>query len=816
MKTIESRVKSQFTLRNSTLSLLSFFLLAFILATPLLAQASKQELKASQKTLSQLESGYSKLGKEIQKVEKGIKSLDAQINNAQTKLDRIIKNRIELEPKRAVAQKKQTDELRKTIATLQGQRTTELSRLAELSRQQSAQRAEVNAAKAKLEQQKAEMKLAADKAKDDAKAAKAAAAAQAAAAKESAAKAKAKAKAEAKAKPAAVAAKAKPAAPAAKAAPAGSKAELRAARAAKVAQSKEEAAKAQAEAAAAKAAPQTGPWVPVQLPDTTPSLKGGQKLSSPPAQDGDLAPRPEKIQFDLPMLSGDKEIVEKLKVWRDWAEHVTFNPVTVDEINAFQGKLVKALQEQGYVFANVQIPTKVWGYGIFLAKVDCGKLGNITVRNAKHYSPQQIIRALENQEGKFNYAKIHGDLFDLNVKPDLKLDTQLRPITEAGRRSVDADITVDDKLPIHGAVEFSNSGNKQSNDYRLRTTLQHLNLTKHDDSLTLDWLTGGDIGESLNAFSANYFLPLGDDWALNTYGGYNQSRYDAVLPEIDIVGKGHYFGLQLSRLLYESEFERVQLTFGWLYQKTKNHLGIAGSAFNKRATALSMPSITLGYAAKVFDRYAGRNFASLTLQSNFAGKYGASEKSEFIENNGPYSEGDFLMAKLQLARLQRLFAGPDAPGKWSLFGKIDAQLADDSLPGAARDYLGGFNSVRGYEESEIGGDNSLVGSLELRTPLLANFIPGLKKDEEFLQDNPKYWGQHRLQFVAFTDYGYVNNEQPYAGEYKNQDMWSVGMGLRLGLTNYSQMSLDYGYPIIEASKDTPSDGRFHISLQLQF
>ncbi len=562
--------------------------------------------------------------------------------------------------------------------------------------------------------------------------------------------------------------------------------------------------------------PVTAPWTPAIAPDQKPMLKGSQPLTTPPAKDGDVEQLPAKIQFDLPMISGDKEIVEKLKVWKDWAEYVTFNPVTTDEIKAFQGNLVKALQEQGYVFANVQIPTKVWNYGIFLAKVDCGKLGNITVRNAKNYSPQQIIRALENQEGKFNYAKIHGDLFDLNVKPDLRLDTQLRPSIQGGRRTVDADIEVEDKLPIHGAIEFANNGYKESNDYRIRTTLQHMNLTKHDDTLTFDWLTGGDIGESLNAFSVNYFLPFGDKWSFNVYGGYNQSEYDTVLPEIDIVGKGHYFGTQISRSIYESNLERLQLTFGWLYQKTKNHLGVGGDALNKRAIAISMPSITLGYSAKVFDRFSGRNFASLTLQKNLAGKYGASDKLDFIENDGPYTEGDFTMAKLQLARIQRLFSGPDAPGKWSLFGKIDAQLSDDSLPGPVRDYIGGFNSVRGYEESEIGGDNSLVATLELRTPLLQNFIPGLKKEEAFLENNPKYWGQHRLQFVAFTDFGYVDNKQPYPGQLNNQDMLSVGMGLRLGLTNYSQMSLDYGYPIIEASKNTPSDGRFHISLQLQF
>ena len=47
-------------------------------------------------------------------------------------------------------------------------------------------------------------------------------------------------------------------------------------------------------------------------------------------------------------------------------------------------------------------------------------------------------------------------------------------------------------------------------------------------------------------------------------------------------------------------------------------------------------------------------------------------------------------------------------------------------------------------------------------------------------------------------------------------MWSVGAGIRLGLTKYSQMALDYGYPILKASDDTPDAGRLHLSVQLQF
>ena len=577
-------------------------------------------------------------------------------------------------------------------------------------------------------------------------------------------------------------------------------------------------AKAKAEAKAAAEAkknePVVMPWTP-EPQQQLPMLKGDQKLTVPEVKTASIIEDSAVLpQFDIAMVSGDRDIVEKLPVWQAWKDYVEFNKITPKDINEFHGKLIKALQEKGYVFAQVEFPTKIWSTGIFLAKVDCGQLGDITVKNQKHFSAKQIVRALENQDGRFNYAKIHSDLFDLNTRPDLKLQTSLKPVNQGGRRVINAEIEVEDKMPIHGAIELTNSAAKDArNDWRVRSTLQHLNITKHNDSLTVDWLTTGKIGEDMNSISASYFLPVNDVISLNVYGGWNSSFNEDVLPEISARGRGAFAGLQFSYIFYETLRDRFQLSLGWFYQRLNNYQDINGMRYDNGDITLSMPTITLGYTQKVFDNYQGRNFASITLQQNRAGTFGSSSKSDFIKASAV--DGDFTLAKIQLARFQRLFEGKDAPGKWTLFMKADAQIASDRMPSATRDYIGGRNSVRGYEESELNGDHSFVGTLELRTPLIENFIPGLKKDPQYLKDNPEHWSQHRLQFILFTDFGYVAYDEKDKPDDDNS-LWSVGAGIRLGLTKYSQMALDYGYPIIDASDDTPDGGRLHLSVQLQF
>ena len=561
----------------------------------------------------------------------------------------------------------------------------------------------------------------------------------------------------------------------------------------------------------------TMPWNDEPSEEKT-ILKGEKelKISEPAKKEFGVAGS--KYEFDIAMLAGDKKIVEKLPVWEEWAEKIPFTPVTAEEIQEFYVQLVKTLKEQGYIFAKVDFPTRPWNNGIFVAKVDCGPLGKITVKNAKHFSEEQLRKKLSNPDGKFNYAKTYSDLFDLNSNPDLKLQTSLKPVIQGGRQVINAEVTVEDKIPIHGAIELRNDGSKESNDWRLRSTLQHLNVTDHFDTLTIEWLTGlfDKPFEDVNALSASYYLPIEDRWSFNFYGGWNESDIDDVLPEIGVKGRGYYLGTQLSHVLRETPKYRQQISLSWFYQVWKNKQDIAGKVFDDREITISMPGITLGHVDKAFDKFGGRNFASITAKVNQAGKYGSSDKRDFMTQGSPYADGDFFLVNLELARFQRLFDGEDAPGKWSLFMKTDVQFADDTLPPPAREYLGGFNSVRGYEESELGGDNAVTATLELRTPLIENFIPGMKKDSKFLDENPEYWGRHRLQFVAFTDFGYVENKTPAPGDINNQEFFSVGVGLRLGFTKYAQMAIDYGYALVDASDDTPDAGRFHISLQAQF
>jgi hemolysin activation/secretion protein len=273
----------------------------------------------------------------------------------------------------------------------------------------------------------------------------------------------------------------------------------------------------------------------------------------------------------------------------------------------------------------------------------------------------------------------------------------------------------------------------------------------------------------------------------------------------------------------ETKNYKLDGSLGWLFQHSKRRNVLGGdTTIDDRVIDLSMPSLTIGYSAKTFDRLGGRNYWSTTLQGNFAGKAGASPDDaddESASADTPLADGTFVVNKFNAARVQKLFAGEDGVGRWSLFMSLRGQATTEALVDAVKMSLGGANSVRGYQEREALGDYGIVGTLELRTPLVDNFIPGLTRSEEYMRDNPDDWKMHRLQFVGFVDAGFVESVEPGddlgADHSKRTSFSSAGIGFRLGLTKYSQIKFDYGWPF-EETQQSSSHGRGHVSLQLQF
>ncbi len=103
--------------------------------------------------------------------------------------------------------------------------------------------------------------------------------------------------------------------------------------------------------------------------------------------------------------------------------------------------------------------------------------------------------------------------------------------------------------------------------------------------------------------------------------------------------------------------------------------------------------------------------------------------------------------------------------------------------------LGGLDSVRGYYESQILGDDGASGQLQLDTPSLR------KPFGDQMQD---------LRLFTFVDGGVMHVHKPLSGQDRNTRLISVGGGLTLRSFNMLNLSALLAAPLINRG-DAPQD-----------
>ncbi|NKB24680.1 MAG: hypothetical protein GKR87_09975 [Kiritimatiellae bacterium] len=166
----------------------------------------------------------------------------------------------------------------------------------------------------------------------------------------------------------------------------------------------------------------------------------------------------------------------------------------------------------------------------------------------------------------FDYNRFYEDLYKVVTHPDAEMDTELRVRKEIvdGRehRVVDMDFTVEERVPLHAVLTLKNTGTKATDELRGGLTLQHFNLTKHDDVLTLTIPVSVDL-ETVRSVVGSYYLPYdyGNGGAFSLYGGYTKLDTEDFVPGIDLHGEGGFVGLQGAYKLIDNDDHELHLIF---------------------------------------------------------------------------------------------------------------------------------------------------------------------------------------------------------------------------------------------------------------
>jgi hemolysin activation/secretion protein len=504
----------------------------------------------------------------------------------------------------------------------------------------------------------------------------------------------------------------------------------------------------------------------------------------PAGSPAEEAPAPKQRPFDLLELR-----VEGCTQFTNRELEELFAPYlgpgkVLGDLERARRALEKAYSDKGIQTATVAIPPQRVKGGVVTLKATEGRVGRLRVVGARYFSPSDVRRLSPSMaEGAVpNFNAMIGDLVALNGLPDRRVTPALRPGALPG--TIDVDLNVQDKLPLHGQVEFNNRYSPNTTRQRLNLSARYENLWQEGHTLNLSFQTAPRNTSDALVFSASYLARFSSvPWLSLTGSAVVQNSDISTLGSFAVRGRGRIFGLRAGFTLPSSPTFFQSVSVGLDLKSFGQEI-----AEDPNASPIQYWPATFQYAA-LFNQESSQASLSFTLLVNLRA-FGSGP--EAYDARRYLATGSFSSLRIEGNRLQELWRG------FQLSGRIAAQYSFDSLIPSEQLTAGGADSVRGYVEAQAAGDAGFAGAVELRSPLL---LPSLLREARLL---------------AFFDGGRVHVHAPGPEQQRIFLLWSCGPGLRARLGDWLSGGFDLGIPLRSEGTTQRYTPRGHFRLSGEF
>lgn len=467
---------------------------------------------------------------------------------------------------------------------------------------------------------------------------------------------------------------------------------------------------------------------------------------------------------------------------------------TTDDVEKARAALEQAYNDKGYQTVAVEIPPQRVEGGVVKMQVIEGKIGRLRVKGSRYFSLNEIKdEAPSLAEGTVpNFKDVQRDVVALNQQPDRRVTPSLRAGVAPG--TVDVDLNVDDTLPLHGSLEVNNRYSADTTHTRLNATVHYDNLWQLGHSLSLSYQVAPENSADAKVYSGSYLARLPDtSWLSLLVYGVKQDSDVSTVGDINVAGRGEIVGTRaIITLPYEEGFFHT-LSLGFDYKHFDEGVTLGGEASQSPITYYP---VTAAYTANWTEDDATTQFdATTTFHMRGLGSDPAAFDAKRFK-----SSGDFIYLHGDLSRTQELTWGMQG------YAKIQGQLSSEPLVSAEELSGGGLDTVRGYLESEVLGDNGVLGTIELRSPYIPDLFGTTAKDF-FIED----W-----RVYLFAEGGALSINDPLPEQQSTFNLASIGVGSRIKFLNYVNGSVDLGLPMINQNPTKAYEPRVHFRLWSEF
>lgn len=454
------------------------------------------------------------------------------------------------------------------------------------------------------------------------------------------------------------------------------------------------------------------------------------------------------VEFQLEKINFDNSEILTPEELDTIAQEYIGKSVTLQNLYEIVEKINALYQEKGFLTCRAFLPPQTIHAGEVQIRLVEGKTANVTISGNNHTRESFIRNSFDLKPGEItNTKKLNRKLQHFNGTSDV----QARLLMKAGQNFGETDYEIVIYEPDNQTFMLytDNAGYETSGKYRFGMFYNYRSLTGHRDSLHANYL----MSNGTKAWDFGYSFPIGHH-GMKFDIGYSANTTEVKkgeLASLGVKGKAHSISAALRIPFYVNQFARYETGLQFIRQNSKTDLG---TKLDERV------------------RWVDDKITRFTPYISLI-HYGNNQLF-YHRHSVAFSRRDDVSNTRNTAAIYKFdsFYQYRANHGQTINFRFDGQITSKKLLGSSdRYYIGGVNSVRGYEESFMGGEKGLSGSLEYQIPITED---------------------RRLKIFPFFDFGYVSGESVV----DEKMLCSTGIGITANLKHVSA-NLTWGVPLVK-------------------
>jgi len=493
--------------------------------------------------------------------------------------------------------------------------------------------------------------------------------------------------------------------------------------------------------------------------------------------------------LDVPLLAGE-DLKDKLKPFLG-------KPLTIHLIKDIAKAVALHCREQDRPFVNISVPEQDITKGTLQFLVTEGHVGQVRVEGEKWFRTSQYRSQIHLEPGdEISEKRLIEDIDYLNENPFRTVRPVFTPGKEPG--TTDLVLQVDERMfPVRFYSGYEDSGDRRTGYDRILFGFNWNNAFLQGHEIGYQF-TGDEHFSRLLNHSAYWRIPLPNrdklafNVAVSTVNG-------TLNKDFNTEGFNLLLGTRYIRPLpvfFDTHY-RQDLQMGFDFKQTNNNLLFGGT--QTFASAVQTSQFVVNYNGYGSDPWGT---TTLSMTGNFSPVELADKQNQHVfEEARAGTRTKYMFGSMNLERTWNL------PKEVTIYTRFGAQLTNQRLQSSEQMLLGGYNSVRGYDDRLASVDEGFNFSVELRSP---NFSLGkIKASDQF---------EAKLQGLLFYDYAQGTNLGHYDGERHHAELRSIGVGARFRIGEHLSIRFDYGRQLREQpiENDVGNSGRIHLGVTGSF